>query len=314
MLRWPKSHPRELAGSLSSVAPGLLALGTTVFLLANAVSVFKWRIILRAQQVETPFLYLTTLFYIGLFFNNFLPTSFGGDVVKAYKLSKTTGRAVEAASSVVMDRATSILAMLLMAMPPALIKLSLLGVKAAMLVFIMLAVLLVITAIVASERTARRLGQLRLFSSDPLGLRRHLVSFYYSLHQLQKQRGIMAAVLLVSLIYQALSIIIVYFLALSLGIHLSLLYYFLFIPIVLAVGMIPISLNGLGMREGAWVLLFGQVGVSPTNAFSMSILSLLVMTTVSLLGGIFYLFDRASSSAPTASIKITTEETSHGQS
>jgi hypothetical protein len=69
--------------------------------------------------------------------------------------------------------------------------------------------------------------------------------------------------------------------------------------------MIPLSLNGLGMREGTWVLLFSQVGVASEAAFSMSILSLLLVTAVSLVGGVFYLADR---SIPASQAEISSKE------
>ncbi len=282
-----------LADSLRNVDPGWLALGTLAFLVANLVSVYKWRLILQAQDVPAPYFYLTTLFYIGLFFNNFLPTNFGGDVVKIFKLSRSTGRSVEAAGSVAMDRATSTLALLVIAAAPALFQLRLLGPRMVALILAMLGVALLLIILVVNEKAARRLGGLPLLRLDPMGMRRYLVGFYYELHRLQKQRSVMAAVMAVSVIYQCISVSIAYLLGRSLGIDISILYYFLFIPVVLAVSMIPLSLNGLGMREGAWVLLFSQIGVASAAAFSMSILSFLVITVVSLAGGVFYLFDRA---------------------
>ena len=278
--------------NLSHVHPGLLALGVLTFLVANLVSIFKWYTIVRAQDIRVPYFYLTGLFYIGLFFNNFLPTSFGGDVVRMVKLSRATGRSVEAASSVAMDRATSTVALLVIAAVPAAFELGLLGTRMLILIVAMLAGVLAMVAVLMSERAARRLGRLPLLRLNPMGLRRYFVSFYYSMHALQKNRGLMVTVLAISLAYQCLQVIIVYFIALSLDIDIPVVYYFMFIPIVLAVSMIPFSLNGLGMREGAWVLLFGQVGVSSAAGFSMSILSFLVLTTVSLAGGVFYLFDR----------------------
>ncbi len=280
----------NLARSLSHVNGAWLALGVLVFFTANLASVYKWRLILKAQRINVSFPYLLSLFYIGLFFNNFLPSSVGGDVVRIFKLSRKTGRALEATSSVAMDRATSSIGLLVIAAAVAIFQARLLGWQFMTLLGAMIAVALALTWLVISEKAALRLGG--IFRMDPLGARRHLVNFYYSLHQFQKQRARVAEVMAVSLVYQSLAIVLVYFLARSLGIHLAVYYYFLFIPIVLAVSMIPISLNGLGMREGAWVLLFSHVGVSAAAAFSMSILSLMVLTAVSMSGGVLYLADR----------------------
>lgn len=291
----------ELGETLSGVIPGLLALGFFIFLVTNMVNVAKWLLIIRTQEQAdgrspVSFFHLTAIYYMGLFFNNFLPTSFGGDVIRVWKLARLTGQPHEAAGSVVIDRISSVFALLLIALLPALIKLRLLGAGLALGVVGMFLILVLIIILLASERATRKLSRVPGLRGDPFGLRRHLKEFYYSLYRFRGHPAALLELLLISIFYQAGNISMVYLAALSLGIHISLIYYFLFIPVVLAVGMIPISLNGIGMREGAWVLLFSQVGVSSAEAFSMSVLSLLVVTATSLAGGVFYLFDR---SAPT---------------
>ncbi|MEK7817906.1 MAG: lysylphosphatidylglycerol synthase transmembrane domain-containing protein [Actinomycetota bacterium] len=277
----------------------LLALGVAVFLVANMASVLKWWLIIRAQKRERPYgkepvsyRYLTSLFYIGLFFNNFLPTNFGGDFIKAWKLARVTGQPAEAAGSVVADRASSTFALLMIAMPPALIELRLVGKGVALMVLAMFVVLLLGLGLFASERVAIRLSRYPVLRSDFFGLREHLRSFYYSLYEFRSKPAVLVAVMVLSVVYQGLAVALVYVLALSLEIHVSPIFFFLFIPVVMAVGMIPISLNGIGMREGATVFLFSQVGVSTAESFSLSVLCSLVMTVISLAGGVFYLFDR----------------------
>lgn len=301
----------ELGSVLAGVVPGLLLLGVFVFLLANMVSVFKWRLIVQAQGTPVSYFYLTILFYIGLFFNNFLPTNLGGDVVKAFKLSRATGRGAEAVSSVVVDRVSSVLALLLIAVVPAILQLRVLGARISLLVLGMLVVLVAMIALLASERATRKLGNIGVLRNDRLRIRKYLKSFYYSLYDFRGHKGTLAWVMLVSLAYQGLQILTFYTLALSLNLDVPVAYFFIFIPIVLAVSMVPISLNGLGVREWSMVFLFGQVGISSAEALSLSILALLVMTIVSLAGGVFYMFDR-STPASQGEMAAMTRGTSHG--
>ncbi|MBI5870216.1 MAG: flippase-like domain-containing protein [Actinobacteria bacterium] len=281
----------ELAETLGNVAPGLLALAVLVFLVTNMTSVFKWKMVIQAQGASVSWPYLTSIFYMGLFFNNFLPTNFGGDLVRIYKLSRATGNTVDATSSVVLDRASSTFALLMIALVAALLELRRLGTGLALTILGMFVVFLLLIGLFASERTARRLARFPVLRADPFGMRRHLRDFYMSVNQFRDQKKTMAAVMVLSIIYQALYVVSVNLLALSLDIHLPIAFYFLFIPIVLAVGMIPLSLNGLGVREGAWVLLFTQAGVPAAEALSMSVLNTLMITAVSMIGGIFYLMD-----------------------
>lgn len=281
----------ELAETLSNVAPGLLALAVLVFLVTNMTNVLKWRLIIRAQGATVAWPYLTSIFYMGLFFNNFLPTNFGGDIVRIYKLSRATGNTVDATSSVVLDRASSTFALLLIAMVAALLELRLLGTRLALTILTMFLVFLLLIGLFASERAARRLARFPLLRGDPFGARRHLRDFYLSVNQFRDKKKTMGLVLAISILYQGLYMVSVNLLALSLDIHLPVAYYFLLIPVVLAVGMVPLSLNGLGVREGAWVLLFTQAGVPAAEGLSMSVLNFLMITAVSMVGGILYLLD-----------------------
>lgn len=292
----------ELGETLSSVSPGLLALAFFMFLAVNLVNVGKWLLIIRTQEQAgarppVTFFQLTAIYYMGLFFNNFLPTNFGGDVMRVWKLARLTGQPHDAAGSVVLDRVSSIFALLAIAVVPALIELRYLGVGLALAVLGMFLLLALIITMFASQRITRKLARFPVLRADPFGLRRHLKEFYYSLYRFRGHMGKMIELMLISLFYQGINVSTVFVLGLALGIHISLVYYFLFIPVVLAVGMIPVSLNGIGVREGAWVLLFSQVGVTSAEAFSMSVLSLLVVTTASLAGGVFYLFDRTAPGA-----------------
>jgi len=282
----------ELASTLSGVSAGYLLLGIFTFIAASLLSIFKWQLILRALEMHAGFFYLVSLFYMGLFFSNFLPTNFGGDVFKIYRLSRNTGCPVESTSSVFLDRASSTFALLLIAVPPALFELRTLGAAMTALVLSLFFFLVIVIFLIATPGIAPRLGNLPLLRRDFFGLRRYVREFYFSLHEFRHEKKALMVMLAISLIYQAIQILAIYFLALSLGIQLSPLYYFIFIPVIQAVSMIPISLNGLGVREGTWVLLFSGAGVPAAAAFSMSILSLLVMTGTSVFGGILYLFDR----------------------
>lgn len=288
----------EVIDKLSQANPELVAAGVLVYLAANMVNIYKWQLVITGQGDHVPFRNLFSIFYVGVFFNNLFPTNFGGDVVRVMRLSRLTEKPAAATGSVVADRVSSTFALLLIAVVPALFQLRLLGTGWALLIISMFLLSVLLIALLASERAVRWLGGLPLLRGGLMGLREHVRHFYYSLYELRGQKAILALVMLISLFYQALQIVTIYLLGLALGVDISIVYYFLFIPIVLAVSMLPVSLNGLGVREAAWVALFSLVSVPDTTALSLSLLTLLIMTVVSLLGGAFYLFDRKSIPLP----------------
>jgi uncharacterized membrane protein YbhN (UPF0104 family) len=83
-------------------------------------------------------------------------------------------------------------------------------------------------------------------------------------------------------------IVVRYLIALALGVHLSIWYFLLFIPIISLVTLVPISFSGLGVREGAYVYLFSQVGVEALSAVSMSLGFYGLRLIGGLIGGVIY--------------------------
>ncbi|MGH7681866.1 MAG: hypothetical protein ACRENN_07755, partial [Candidatus Eiseniibacteriota bacterium] len=65
-------------------------------------------------------------------------------------------------------------------------------------------------------------------------------------------------------------------------------YYFLFVPVLAALVSLPISLNGLGIREGAGVVLFHMAGLTKEQAFTLPFLTYLISVLISLLGGLIF--------------------------
>jgi hypothetical protein len=100
---------------------------------------------------------------------------------------------------------------------------------------------------------------------------------------------ILMSSIIYSIIFYVSSIFQVYIISRALGIRLDLVFFFLFIPIITIISMIPVSINALGIREGAFIYLFGQVGVSLEAAFSISIMTFLISLIISGFGGIVFI-------------------------
>ena len=80
--------------------------------------------------------------------------------------------------------------------------------------------------------------------------------------------------------------------AAALGVRVPVHYFFLFVPLVAVLVSLPVSFNGIGVRESAGVVLFGLVGVDRAHAFSLQFMTYLVAVSVSLIGGIVVLLRR----------------------
>ena len=101
-------------------------------------------------------------------------------------------------------------------------------------------------------------------------------------------RKVMFRIIMLSLFTQIIGIIIFYTAGLSLNISVPIIYYFLYIPVIQVIVLLPISIAGIGVREGAFVYFFTQLGVSRTQAFSLSLVVFSLSLCLAFIGGIIY--------------------------
>ena len=99
----------------------------------------------------------------------------------------------------------------------------------------------------------------------------------------------MVGLFLVAAVTQVSRIGVHVLVARALSLHIPVPYFFLFVPLVAVIVSLPISLNGIGVREGAGIVLFGLVGVSRAQAFSLQFTTYLVAVAISLIGGMIVL-------------------------
>src|SRR5210317_1924888 len=107
---------KEVLGTLVNIDLAWYMLAFAIFLLNIVIRSYRWTILLHSLNSRLPFRRLLYLCFVGFFANNFIPTGFGGDVVKVVSLRQRYGRGTEALSSVIMDRLTGLLGTSLIAL------------------------------------------------------------------------------------------------------------------------------------------------------------------------------------------------------
>ena len=250
------------------------------FLLVNlcmVVSAVKWRPLLTVLQVDIPLRRLLAVYYIGLFANNFLPSSIGGDALRIYHAAKDTGKTAEAAASVVGER---LLASLALVFTAAAAMLFLSGQDAALIyryVGVLAAVCAVLAAVVFYYpfRETGRIGR-----------------FLCRISEYKKHPGTLALVLLLSFGFQICMVLANVYIFGALGVQLPVYLHFVYVPVIMAVSMLPVSINGLGVREGMYVLFYGSAGVDGATALLCSLLFFTQITVSSLAGGIIMMLHK----------------------
>lgn len=272
----------DLAAARFHLVPFLL--GVAAFALSNVLGAYQWNVLLRAQGIEIGFRRALSLYFTGLFFSNFLPANIGGDVYKVVDVYRSSGRGGGAVAATMMDRGIGFAMLAAMACVAGVFALPVLGRQPFLLLLPFFLLFFVGTVLMLLSRRAGAL-LLRIVRVIPFAwVRAKGESVLTAVLQFRTRRGALVTALAVALPVQALRILVHYAAALAIGVQAPVLYFFLFIPIVAVFIALPISINGLGVREGLGVLLYAKIGVGSEEAFSLSFLAYLIGVLVSLPG------------------------------
>jgi uncharacterized membrane protein YbhN (UPF0104 family) len=256
---------------------------------SNVIGAWQWQGLLRGADIRIPFWKVLSYYHVGLFFNNFLPANVGGDVARVLDASRYGASRATAFSTVLMDRLIGTVALAGLALVttlPAVDHLHLTMVYLALVAFFAASVGMVWAVfhpavLPALERALARVGL--------GGIKPALDDIATRLQGFRDQRGLFLRLLAVALVVQISRIFVHVCVARGLGLAIELPYFFLLVPMLAVAVSLPISLNGIGVREGAGIVLFGLVGVGRAGAFGLQFTTYLVAVAVSLLGGLVFL-------------------------
>lgn len=272
------------------------AVGAAAGMLAVALvlSAVRWWLVVGPGRA--PLGFLVRLYFVGQFFSLFLPTSVGGDAVRVLALSRAVGGMGRALSSVIIER--------------------LLGI-CALVAYLLMGGLLTPSLLTAfARRLTWRLGwEHALLLAAALGIACALAVFYgmrsIKLRQLWRDASDawarfrhapwpLTTAVLTSLVVQATYILVWYVLARIVHLDVPLSALLVFVPLVSLVAMLPVTLSGLGVREGAWTLLLQPLGITSANAIGFSLLFYVANLLTGAVGAGIYMVHGAAVGRPIA--------------
>lgn len=275
--------------TIISIDPFFFISAMLLFILSQCISAFRWSLFLKYGGLEMPYFKLLSLYFIGMFFNNFLPTAVGGDLVKGYYLSKSSGKGGVSMASIFVDRYVGFASLVILALLALLFGYS--YISDTLLPWLVLSFILLFF-VMSLFLWVEKLHNWALFILDKIkifNINEKIEKFYQALMNYRKYPKLLMIGLGISMILQTIGVFTFYAISKGFGMTIPLLFFFLFIPLAMTVSMIPISLAGLGLREGAFVFLFSKVAVSSASALSLSLTWFIVVVISSLFGCIEYL-------------------------
>lgn len=243
------------------------------------VSAYKWFILCKLHG-HISFNECFRWYYIGFFLNNFLPGSIGGDVGRVYFAGKKLGTQ-QAIASVTVERVFAGIALALCSFAGILY----FSVDDSpwMQIFIFVVILTAIYCFLFVRPFQNMVNRLANGKIKP---------FYDSVALYKQKKGTLIKLFVFSFLFQLCYILVSSFLFLAMDVSVPFLAQIGFISLISILTMIPISINGLGIREGAYVLLFAMVGVAESTSLAVSLMFFILVLIATSIGGIVWIFEK----------------------
>jgi glycosyltransferase 2 family protein len=269
--------------------PLLLAGALALYTLTLALATWRWRLLLRALGYQATMGHLSASYLVATFFNNFLPSNVGGDVIRVRDSSRLTGSTTASLAVVAIDRILGLGALYLLAVGAYVFGgRTVRGLAGALPALLMLgAVFGVVAYVYVTPGVARRLMAVSRLDALPW-IRERFEVAQGAVHVYREQVAVLWTAFAASVAIQALVVCYYYEVARSLRIALPLSACFLVVPLCTLVQTVPISFNGWGIRESVFILYFRQLGLSRDSALAFSLVGAGLIVILSLSGGVVW--------------------------
>jgi uncharacterized protein (TIRG00374 family) len=282
----------QLWRNIQHASPLWLAAALALYLLMLLVSAWRWKQLLDAQHVKSTFSHLTASYLVATFFNNFLPSNIGGDVIRIRDTAAAAGSKTRAATIVLFDRGIGLVGLVLVAALGATIATELgdqepfdpmwlwIGLTAGTLA--------IAFTLMQPGLIGKMLTPLRVFHKEWVDER--INQLLESLEKFAARPSALVRCLLGSILVQ---IILVWFyaaIAHAMSVPMPTVHLAVLIPMSFIVQMLPVSVNGFGVREAIFGLYFSRLGLPRESGIAVSFLGAALIMLFSVSGAVVMLF------------------------
>ena len=286
-----KSDAPRLWHYVRTASIAWLAAALGLYFLMILASAWRWGLLLDAQGVRVPARTLTGSFLVATFFNNFLPSNIGGDVIRIADTAKPARSKTLAATVVVIDRGLGLLGLILLAAIAASAAHTE-GVPSGPVPALVLWIVFAAASVVAAPAVAspgflvRVLAPLRRLHPEWVGARLEQLSAV--LARFRDAPSALVGCFVGAVIVQALLVGFYAAVAHAIGVRVSPFHMAVVVPVSFLVQMLPVSLNGFGLREATFSFYFARLGLPIEAALVISLLGAGLVMLFSLSGAAVY--------------------------
>ncbi|MBM3245446.1 MAG: flippase-like domain-containing protein [Candidatus Omnitrophica bacterium] len=267
----------------------LLLISLTMIFINYILCLFRWDMLLRAAELGIPFKRVVTSFCGGIFFNLFLPSTIGGDFMRSIDLAAHTRKPKEIVATVFLDRLSGYIGMVMLTLLAVGFGWQLIRDRSVLTCVIILTGILTVALLVlfnnffytkVNKLLGHRAGRVREIIRD----------IHQEIYIFRNHKEMIWKNLAMSFLVQLTTPVQFYLIALALGVKINIMYFFVFVPVISAITLLPISIGGLGLRDATTIYFFAKAGVLKDISFAMSLISFLFIIIIGAAGGIVYVF------------------------
>lgn len=253
---------------------------------------WRWDMLLRAVKIFLPIKRVIISFCGGIFFNLFLPSSIGGDLARSIDLARHTQKTKEVVATVLLDRLSGYVGLAIVVLISVFLGWNLVEDNPVIQISLAVIILTLVFILLALFNKFLHAKINALLNFGEAGRFRQAISaLLQEMHYFRKEKKVLFGNIFLSVLIQAIGPLAFYITALSLGSsNINGVYFFVLVPIVGAVTMLPISMGGFGVREGMTVFLFLKTGMDEKSCLAMSLLNSCFLLIYGVIGGLIYVF------------------------
>ncbi|HET6266258.1 MAG TPA: lysylphosphatidylglycerol synthase transmembrane domain-containing protein [Acidobacteriota bacterium] len=287
-----KVNLAKTGAEIRNSIPQWILLAGALHIIGLLLSAYRWQILLAAQHIEAPFWDLLKSYLIGGFFNNFLPTRVGGDVYRLIDSKRYSGSLLRPAAVIVVERLSGIYGLLLIGVTAVAFYPRFEEVKPLAMALFALTIggFLAILIFYGSESFGLWLK--RMIGKLPAKISAKLLSIFESFWYFSRSKGTVFYAFVLGILLQLNVILYYFFIAQGLRMNISLQEASIVMPILICIQLLPLTPNGVGVREFSYIYLMKPFGVSEAQAVAFSFWDYILTFAYGLIGGILFLFQR----------------------
>lgn len=282
----------EIGNAIKTAEWYVLLFAFSLHFVGHYISAVRWRLLLKTQNINSRLLYLIKSYLVAMFFNNFFPSTVGGDSIRAYDSWRLGKNKANAVAVVFIDRFLGLTALLLFAIVAVFFAHQITSKIPFIYLWVIAAVILTLFIFLMIFFPNRRIFLWLNRSSFPIinrisGIAEKLGNSFWAF---RNQKKALLYALFLSLLLQANVVFYYFLISISLNFGIPFYNFFLIIPLTIFVMMLPISVNGMGLRENTFFFFLSAFAIAKSDAIAFAWIEFSFILIQGLIGGLIYTF------------------------